>query len=337
MDTRILLVGPRHDWHDEIVAFLGTHDIDVRVVDVAGRSAGALAERIALRLLTDTPAMVLICDGLLMDNPMHLNGSGLLAAMRNGGDVGGDVRRDARGHAGAHLGGYAGGSARGSVNGADVPVIMLGADADAMEKIICLELGADDYLDLPCNYRELLSRIRNVLRHRPAVPQNPVDRSGHCIFGDFALDVKSGTLTQHGVDVTIQGSTRALLQRLAEHPMKVLSRQNLIGMLAGHSADNGGAYGTATCERSLDVVVCRLRRIIEADPARPKFIQTVRGFGYVFNPLGAMGLSDMSFDQSHRPATVPHIDTASIAQASARALRATSRPVHPSRSSVSAM
>lgn len=162
--------------------------------------------------------------------------------------------------------------------GCDTPVIMLGERVDAIEKIICLELGADDYLDMPCNPRELLSRIRNVLRHRPRIetPSGVIADAG--VFGDFRLDIARRALTRNGAFVSLQGSAFALLQLFVEHPMKVLSRPGLIALLQGR--------GSGACERSLDVLVCRLRRVIEADPSRPRFIQTVRGHGYVFNPRG---------------------------------------------------
>ena len=170
-----------------------------------------------------------------------------------------------------------------------VPVIMLGTGADSMEKIICLECGADDYVDMPCHSRELLSRIRNILRYRPQVMRSAIDLDGACAFGDFVFNRSRLHLTKDGVTVALQESAMSLLGKLAENPMKVLSRQALIEMLNGANCSVSRQRGGVSCERSLDVVVCRLRRVIESNPARPKFLQTVRSFGYVFNPSGADG------------------------------------------------
>lgn len=229
-----------------------------------------------------------------------------------------------------------------------VPVIMLGTRADSMERIICLECGADDYVDMPCHPRELLSRIRNILRYRPRAARSLIDRDGDCAFGDFVFNRSRLHLTKHGVSVALQESAMALLGKLTENPMKVLSRQALIEMVTGvsagtsaeasvgvnsgltsrggvsvRSAANGGEHrrtargvtgavspprGGVSCERSLDVVVCRLRRVIESNPSQPKFLQTVRGFGYVFNPSGA-GASvhspEGSDTQSHKHSMLP--------------------------------
>lgn len=197
------------------------------------------AAQLMRRIATDAPALVLLCDNLPGTTSV-----GMLETLRQ--------------------------------SGCDTPVIMLGERVDAIEKIICLELGADDYLDMPCNPRELLSRIRNVLRHRPRIEIASGVAADAGVFGDFRLDIPRRALIRDGAFVSLQGSAFALLQLFVEHPMKVLSRSGLIALLQGR--------GSGTCERSLDVLVCRLRRVIETDPGRPRFIQTVRGHGYVFNP-----------------------------------------------------
>ncbi|MCY0386051.1 winged helix-turn-helix domain-containing protein [Robbsia sp. Bb-Pol-6] len=193
------------------------------------------------RVALDAPALILLCDNL-----PGATSVGLLEALRQA--------------------------------GCDTSVIMLGERVDAIEKIICLELGADDYLDMPCNPRELLSRIRNVMRHRPRTAPATGATADASVFGDFRLDIARRALLRNGTFVSLQGSAFALLQLFVEHPMKVLSRASLITLLQGR--------GSGACERSLDVLVCRLRRVIETDPGQPRFIQTVRGHGYVFNPRG---------------------------------------------------
>jgi two-component system phosphate regulon response regulator OmpR len=168
----------------------------------------------------------------------------------------------------------------------EIPLIVMGKQPDPIEKIVCLELGADDYVEIPCNYRELLSRVKNLLRHKQKVVAVRADRSTIYHFGDFSLDfsrqllknLSRGGGSVAGNGISLQGSMFALLQAFAESPMKVLSRQDLLSMLDWQ--------GAASCERSLDVMICRLRRIVEQDPTRPKHIQTVRGWGYVFNPDG---------------------------------------------------
>ncbi|MGI4859195.1 MAG: response regulator, partial [Janthinobacterium lividum] len=164
------------------------------------------------RIALDAPALVLLCDNLPGTTSV-----GMLETLRQA--------------------------------GCDTPVIMLGERVDAIEKIICLELGADDYLDVPCNPRELLSRIRNVLRHRPRIAVRSGVAADAGVFGDFRLDVVRRALTRDGAIVSLQGSAFALLQLFVEHPMKVLSRSGLIALLQGQ--------GSGACERSLDVLVCR--------------------------------------------------------------------------------
>lgn len=162
--------------------------------------------------------------------------------------------------------------------GHDTPVIVIGDTIDSVELIVCLELGADDYIRMPCNPRELLSRVENVLRRAPHKSHTPTGTTGRCNIGEFVLDVRARMLTRHGVPVALHSSTFALLRLFAEHPLEVLSRRVIADKLRG--------AGEGHCDRSLDVLVCRLRRIVEPDPSIPRLIQTIRGRGYVFTPSG---------------------------------------------------
>jgi len=163
--------------------------------------------------------------------------------------------------------------------GEDIPIIMLTAKGDEIDRIIGLEMGADDYLPKPFNPRELVARINAVLRRRTQSPAGaPVENGERIPFGEFVLDTATRTLTRSGRPVPITSGEFALLQVLATHPRKPMSRERLLELTRGRGND--------VFDRSIDVHVSRLRRIIEADPANPRFIQTMWGFGYVFVPDG---------------------------------------------------
>lgn len=163
--------------------------------------------------------------------------------------------------------------------GHDTPVIVIGDTLDPVELIVCLELGADDYVRMPCDPRELLSRVENVLRRAPHKAPALAGAPGRCDIGNFVLDFRTRLLTRNGAPVALHSSMFALLRLFAEHPLEVLSRRTIADRLRG--------VGEGHCDRSLDVLVCRLRRIVEPDPSRPRLIQTIRGRGYVFIPSGA--------------------------------------------------
>lgn len=167
---------------------------------------------------------------------------------------------------------------RGSAN--TVPIIMLTAKGDEVDRIVGLELGADDYLPKPFNPRELVARIHAVLRRRqPALPPgSPAQEERLITFGAFELDLGSRTLTRAGQEVPLTTGEFALLKVLATHPRNPLSRDKLMELARGREFE--------AFDRSIDVQVSRLRRLIEPDPARPAYIQTVWGFGYVFVPDG---------------------------------------------------
>ena len=159
----------------------------------------------------------------------------------------------------------------------NVPILMLSARGEEIDRVVGLEMGADDYLAKPFSPRELLARLRALLRRSQAqeMPAEPV--AGHG-FGPYQLDVASHRLTQDGVEVKLSTAEFALLRIFVEHPLRVLSRDILIDMLKGYERD--------PYDRSVDTRVTRLRRKIEPNPGEPVFIRTVRGEGYLFNPRG---------------------------------------------------
>jgi len=169
-------------------------------------------------------------------------------------------------------------------SGDDIPVIMLTARADDVDRIVGLELGADDYLGKPFNPRELLARIQAVLRRRHVTPSAAApEQRAPFSFSRFRLDFQTRTLYRDETPQMLSGSEFALLKIFINHPMRTLTRERLLELLHGPEYD-----GT---DRGIDVQVWRLRRILEADPSVPRLVQTVRGRGYVFVPDGDQGNS----------------------------------------------
>jgi len=160
----------------------------------------------------------------------------------------------------------------------NVPILMLSARGEEIDRVVGLEMGADDYLAKPFSARELLARLRALLRRSHAQEAIPVPDSSSCAFGPYQLDVASHRLTQGGVEVKLSTAEFALLRIFVEHPLRVLSRDTLIDMLKGYERD--------PYDRSVDTRVTRLRRKIEPNPGEPVYIRTVRGEGYLFNPRG---------------------------------------------------
>ena len=159
-----------------------------------------------------------------------------------------------------------------------VPILMLSARGEELDRVIGLEVGADDYLAKPFGPRELLARLRALLRrgHAPA-PQAPA-AAAMPSFGPYQLDTLSHRLLQEGQEVVLTGGEYDLLAALVAHPNRVLSRDTLVDLLRGYERD--------PFDRSIDNRVTRLRRKIEVDPAAPAYIRTMRGEGYLFNPRG---------------------------------------------------
>ncbi|MCY4549456.1 MAG: response regulator [Defluviicoccus sp.] len=158
-----------------------------------------------------------------------------------------------------------------------IPILMLTAVAEDTDRIVGLEMGADDYLTKPFNPRELLARIRAVLRRADGqgAVQEPAD--GALVFAGWRLDPARRELRDpDGVLVALTAGEFALLAALAERPGRVLSRDRLLDLTRGRDAQ--------PFDRSIDVQVSRLRRKIEPDPKKPEFIKTVRSGGYVFTP-----------------------------------------------------
>lgn len=160
------------------------------------------------------------------------------------------------------------------------PVIMLTARGEDVDRILGLELGADDYLGKPFNPRELLARIHAVLRRRPRqdAPGAPLMENEVVKFGDFELDLGTRVLKKNGEIVPLTTGEFAVLKAFARHPRQPLSRDKLMEMARGREYE--------AFDRSLDVQVSRLRKLLEPDPSKPRYLQTVWGLGYVFIPDG---------------------------------------------------
>ncbi len=176
----------------------------------------------------------------------------------------------------------------------DVPIIMISAKADEVDRIVGLELGADDYIVKPFNVREVLARIRAVLRRyengSAAPPPMPEERHGLCFEG-WTIDVAARSLhNPHGDMVELTTAEFNMLAVFVERSKRVLSRDVLLDLLRGAE--------WSPYDRSIDTLVARLRKKIEADPDRPALIRTVRGVGYVFTadvsrgPSGARRAAD---------------------------------------------
>jgi two-component system phosphate regulon response regulator OmpR len=161
--------------------------------------------------------------------------------------------------------------------GAAPAIIMLTAKGDDVDRIVGLEMGADDYLPKPFNPRELLARINAVLRRKaPSGPPGAPAEGGSLQFGEFELNLSTRTLTRAGKPVSLTTGEFSVLKVLVQHPRQPLSRDKLMELARGREYE--------VFDRSIDVQISRLRKIIEDDPAHPKHIQTVWGFGYVFVP-----------------------------------------------------
>jgi two-component system phosphate regulon response regulator OmpR len=159
-----------------------------------------------------------------------------------------------------------------------VPILILSARGEEVDRVIGLEVGADDYLAKPFGPRELLARLRALLRRSLPAPAADANASLEQRFGPFVLDVAGRRLLRAGSEVALTGAEFDLLAAFLARPNRVLSRDTLVDLLKGYDRD--------PFDRSIDIRVTRLRRKIEADPATPAYIRTVRGEGYLFNPHG---------------------------------------------------
>jgi two-component system phosphate regulon response regulator OmpR len=157
---------------------------------------------------------------------------------------------------------------------------MLTAKVEDVDRIVGLEVGADDYLPKPFNPRELLARIHAVLRRRPApeAPGAPSQEAQTVTFGPYEFDLSLRRLTKEGQQISLTTGEFSMLKALVRHPRQPLSRDKLAQLARGREFE--------PFDRSLDVQISRLRKMLEPDPAQPRYIQTVWGVGYVFVPDG---------------------------------------------------
>jgi two-component system, OmpR family, response regulator len=178
-----------------------------------------------------------------------------------------------------------------------VPIIMLTATASAIDRVVGLELGADDYLAKPCELRELLARIRSVLRRSTQGQQSQLTAAAtangtarasapaRVRFGTKWLDHEAQVLRDDsGNEHPLTASEYGLLKVFAANPKRVLSRDRLLELANARDAE--------AFDRAIDLRIMRIRRKIEPNPARPSVIRTVRGGGYLFSPSGETSVLD---------------------------------------------
>ncbi|MGK6315804.1 response regulator [Neorhizobium sp. DT-125] len=159
-----------------------------------------------------------------------------------------------------------------------IPILMLTARSDEMDRIIGLEMGADDYLAKPFAARELLARVKAVLRRTRMLPPNlQISEAGQVLaFGDWRLDtVGRHLLNGQGTEIALSGAEYRLLRVFIDHPQRVLNRDQLLNLTQGRDAD--------LFDRSIDLLVSRLRQRLGDDAREPTYIKTVRAEGYVFS------------------------------------------------------
>ena len=158
-------------------------------------------------------------------------------------------------------------------DGITLPVLMLTAKGDPMDRVLGLETGADDYLAKPFVPDELVARIRALLRRQRIAAGDPTVTAQTLRFGEFEFDVGQQTLRLRGNPVEVHSAQMLLLHALGSSPNRPESRENLLARARGRDHD--------ALDRSIDVQVLRLRQIIEEDPSKPRFIKTVWGVGYM--------------------------------------------------------
>jgi two-component system, OmpR family, response regulator len=166
----------------------------------------------------------------------------------------------------------------------NVPVIMLTATASPIDRVVGLELGADDYVAKPCELRELMARIRSVLRRSTPVKAAETapaksDKDQLVRFGTKWLDLEAQALRDdEGNEHPLTASEFGLLKVFAANPKRVLSRERLLELANARDAE--------AFDRAVDLRIMRIRRKIEPDPTKPAVIRTIRGGGYLFSPAG---------------------------------------------------
>jgi two-component system, OmpR family, phosphate regulon response regulator OmpR len=162
----------------------------------------------------------------------------------------------------------------------DIAIIMLTAKGDEIDRIVGLEMGADDYLPKPFNPRELTARIQAVLRRKTPPPNAgaPTVKESTVRFGPYTLELSTRRLARDDAPIPLTTGEFALLRVLASNPRVPLTRDKLLDLARGREHEY--------FDRSIDVQVSRLRRLLEPDPGNPRYIQTVWGVGYVFVPDG---------------------------------------------------
>ncbi|HTJ59028.1 MAG TPA: response regulator [Devosiaceae bacterium] len=157
----------------------------------------------------------------------------------------------------------------------DVPIIMLTGKDDVTDRVVGLEIGADDYIAKPFHLREVLARVRSVLRRRQLPAPAPAESENIYRFEGWCLDVGRRELTSdEGAEVELTTGEFDMLAVLVRHPGRVMTREMLMELTRGRSWD--------AFDRTIDAQIARLRRKIESSPAEPRLIKSVRGVGYVF-------------------------------------------------------
>jgi len=157
-----------------------------------------------------------------------------------------------------------------------IPIIMISARCEDIDRIVGLEVGADDYLPKPFNPRELLARIRAVLRRNYPQDEDIEAEGADFTFGPFVFNPQQRTLMREGKEIDISRAEHEILEVFVRNPNRILSRDFIMESLGGTDRD--------PFDRSIDVRVTRLRHKIEDDPSSPQYVRTVWGVGYQFNP-----------------------------------------------------